>query len=185
MPGSWRDSEVSQWKHKPAFNFNICLHNRLKMRLRKMNQNDSSAIITQVITVHHVLMGITQSCTRWLALRCLPGPFASCVDNSSCVCRPCAGYPTGGWGVLLGLPGPTRQHQLPSVWHLFTKCRPRTEPKRIKGARGCSCFFIQSLLPVAGERKYKTSKHTRSPRSQNRGEGESADGHERGGRRGA
>lgn len=34
-----------------------------------MNQNDSSAIITQVITVHHVLMGITQSCTRWLALR--------------------------------------------------------------------------------------------------------------------
>ena len=46
----------------------------------------------------------------------------------------------------------------------------------IKGPTRRSCFFIQFLLPLAGERKFKTSKHTRSQCSENQGEGENADG---------
>ena len=115
----------------------------------------------------------------------LPGLFSSCTDNSSCVCCPCAppappqeagGTPRAPW------PDMTAPIAL-SLASLYQACRPRTEPKMIKGPRGRGCFFIQSLLLWAGERKYKTSKHTRSPCSQNQGKERMQMWCERGGRR--
>ena len=142
-----------------------------------MNQNDSSAIITQVITVRHVLMGVTRSGCRWLALRSVfqgrlllawiipPVSAAPVPDTLQEAGRP----PRAPW------PDKAAPITL-SLASLYQACRPRTEPKMIKGPSGRSCFFLQSLLPLAGERKYKTSEHSRSPCSQHQGRGENADG---------
>ena len=149
-----------------------------------MNQNDSSAIITQVITLHHVLMGITPSHTRWLAPRSVfQGHllFARIIPPVSAA--PVLGPPQEAGGTpRTPWPDVTARIAL-SLASLYQACRPRTEPKMIKGPRGRGCFFLQSLLPWAGERKYKTSKHTRSPCSQNQGKERMQMWCERGGRR--
>ena len=74
-----------------------------------MNQNDSSVIITQVITVHHVLMGITPSRTWWLAPRSVfQGYFllAQILPPVSAAPVPLL-PPRRRLGGLLGLPGLT------------------------------------------------------------------------------
>ena len=94
-----------------------------------MYLNDSSAIITPVITVHYVPMGNNTiphpvaSTASHLSL-----PFASCTNNSPCICHLCAWTPQGSsedervWaGGHLGDLGLTRRHRLPSVWSLFMK----------------------------------------------------------------